>query len=131
MTEDELAESGPRPYWLPPEVDAILLPSELKVAIVDILQPAYQKLVLQVSDPLEKALGVSAVHLLWLVLAGQVELGKRMLGTTGTRGRTEPCWELIDRHLRVTHAQAKFTDLLHRMKTYKEKLDPLTALGRE
>ena len=69
-------DSTPRPYWIPPGVDFGRLPEQVRAAILGIINPAYQELVLGARDGLPKAAGVTLVSLLWLEILDQVELGQ-------------------------------------------------------
>ncbi|NQT13007.1 MAG: hypothetical protein HQ582_09685, partial [Planctomycetes bacterium] len=45
---------APTPVWAPDGVDLKFLPDEVRRAAAEVVQPAYEKLVLDVDDPLEK-----------------------------------------------------------------------------
>jgi hypothetical protein len=50
------------------------LPKELRLAIMEIVNPAYQELVLEAAAALARSAGTTLVHLLWLELLQQLEL---------------------------------------------------------
>ena len=52
--------------WTPPGVDIDSFPPEVQTAIIEIVNPIYEQLVLQARDSLEKSTGMTAVYLLWL-----------------------------------------------------------------
>src|SRR6516164_4810706 len=72
---DAATRAPSRPYWLPEDTEFAALPRPLQVAITEILYPAYKQLVLGAADPLERATAATFVHLLWLELLQQLELG--------------------------------------------------------
>jgi hypothetical protein len=62
------APAPARPLWLPPGVTFESLPKSVQQAVLDILNPVYQELVLKASDPLERGQGLSYCNLLFLEL---------------------------------------------------------------
>ena len=64
---------GPRPPWLEfDQVDLTFLPAEAYRMIGLIIEPAWRDLVLRARGPVERAVGLSMVHLLWLEILIQV-----------------------------------------------------------
>ena len=64
-----------QPLWLPPGTTFALLPKPVQQAIIDILNPAYQKYVLEAGDALERGQGLSYLagatgipHGLWAIV---------------------------------------------------------------
>jgi hypothetical protein len=111
---------GGRPFWVPTGVKFDALPKSLQGAITEILTPAYHELVLEAPNPLEKATGLTFVHLLWLELVEQHELGRAM-GPLLARGEgsTAHC-QAIARHVRLVGAKEKFGKFLLRVKDLGE-----------
>jgi len=61
-----------KPFWMPPGVTLDNLSEELRAAILGVLTPAYQKLVVAARPGLEQSTGMTVVHLLWLeILPGR------------------------------------------------------------
>ena len=118
-TSDTTA-STPRPFFVPSGVNFDELPENLKVAIAGVIGPAYDRLVLQAEDGLEKSSGVTFIHLLWLEVLDQLELAQgleksRHLETSEERSKQ------IDRHLRVVGAKSKISHFLFRLKEFRRK----------
>jgi hypothetical protein len=71
-------EEGPRvpdrPLWMPEGVDLKRLPVEIRQAAEEIVQPAYEQLVLHVAPGWDQSLGASIVHLLWLEILDQFDI---------------------------------------------------------
>jgi len=57
-----------RPLWVPAGLNLDALAPELQRGISDIVNPAYQELVLLAQTAIERASGVTFVHLLYLEL---------------------------------------------------------------
>lgn len=110
----------PRPFFVPSGVNFDELPEELKVAILDIINPAYRRLVLKAEDGLEKSGGITVIHLLRLEILDQLELTQgleksRHLEASEERGKR------IERHLRVVGAKSKVSNFLFRLKEFRRK----------
>jgi hypothetical protein len=112
---------GKRPFWLPASVKFDTLPKPLQAAILEILNPAYQELILEAPTPLEKATGLTFVHLLWLELVEQYDLGQAMGPLVARGGSTAKKQKAIGRHLRLTGAKEKFGKFLLRVRTLQHK----------
>jgi hypothetical protein len=111
----------PRPYWIPPGVDFERLPEQVRAAMLGVINPAYQELVLGAQDGLQKAAGVTLISLLWLEVLDQVELGQDLTDPRSI-GTSSPAREqLISRHLRLAGATIKASGFLLRLAEFREK----------
>ena len=114
----------PRPYWIPPDLDLASLPRAFQLSISEILNPAYQELVLEAQDALERATGVSFVHLLWLELLDQFALAKDVSSTLkSTTSISDDRLRSIDRLLRLVGAKQKAASFLVRLKNMRQSGD--------
>ncbi len=84
MTTNEREPPSPDPLWIPPGLKFDSLPPALQKAIVEIVNRAYRELVLEAQTSLEQAMGLSFVHILWLELIEELEIGADIF-----RGRLE------------------------------------------
>lgn len=115
-----------RPYWIPAGVSYETLPEELKAAIVGLVNPAYRALVLKAEEGLQQSTGVTVVHLLWLEILDQIELGTDFNnGVPDPEARRER-EALIARLLRTVGAKNKTTNLLLRLYEFRQKWGSLT-----
>jgi hypothetical protein len=119
QTSDANADP-PRPFFIPGGVDFEKLPEELRAAIRGVIDPAYRRLVQGARDGLEKSLGVTAVHLLWLEVLDQFELAAGLDGKLHPAASEERC-QLIDRHIRVIGAKTKASQFLLRLHEFRRK----------
>ena len=107
-----------------------LLPEGLRLAITEILTPAYRELVLEASTALERATGATFVHLLWVELNEQFNLGRTFPGAELLNGKAVDRQATIDRLLRLVGAKQKAANFLHRIKEWRLKpRDPLQGIG--
>ena len=121
--------AGPRPYWLPPDTDADALPEELRLAIAEILTPAYRELVLEPPTALERATGVTFVYLLWVELLEQCDMG-HTIPATAMNGQAVNRQAALDRLLRVIGAKQKAANFLQRIKEWRARpRNPLIGIG--
>lgn len=73
-TETAFPADQPLPPWAEADVTFRKLSTPQQRAIVHIVSPLYQHLVLQPQDPVERSCGVSVIHLIWSELLKQCEL---------------------------------------------------------
>jgi len=93
---------SPRPCFLPDGVDFDALPENLRLAVQEILGPAYRELVLGASDVLERAGAVTFVHLMWLEILDEIGLGEHIVAGLPAAGRASRFAEPIGRGVRRT-----------------------------
>jgi hypothetical protein len=120
------------PYWVPQGVQLADMPHALTTAIADVVNPTYRELVLEASSALERSTGLSVVYLLWMEIIDHLELH------VPVDCRTDPVGLLADRrartlehHLRLVHAKLKATELLIRLKEFKQQWDPAVRNRRD
>ena len=109
-----------RPRWAPAGVDFHALPAEAQEAVVEILEPAYHQLVRDAADPLEKSTGLTVVHLMWLEILDQLDLGEGYIRDPFIRslGNRE---NLIARHLQIIEAKVKASAVLVRLREFRKE----------
>ena len=75
---DAASPADSRPYWLPGDLDIDALPEGLRLAISQILTPAYEELVLAAPNALERATGAAILdhH---LILSGVCRICQQSL----------------------------------------------------
>jgi hypothetical protein len=120
-TSDDTAIEDSRPFWIPAGVDLDSLPEELQVAIAGIVNPAYRELVLCAEPGLEQSTGLTVVHLLWLEILDQVQLGQGVIETRPGQDEQNQRESLIAQHLRTVGAKNKTTNLLLRLREFRRK----------
>jgi hypothetical protein len=112
-----------RPFWIPDTVRFDALPEAVRAAIIEIVNPAYQELVLEATGALEKAAGLSFVHTLWLEIVEQYEIGKGMAHMLPRGESSVTHRDAIGRHLRLLGAKEKFGKFLLQIQAVREKCD--------
>lgn len=119
---------GPRPLWIPPGLKFDELSPALQIGVTDILNPVYSELVLEAEDPLEKSCALTFVHLLWLELIEQIDLGQDMEPTLRARQGTEPHEDKVLRHLRLLKHKDKAARFLFDVRRFHERIGKSDAL---
>ena len=115
------AKSPPAPLWVPSNVDLKLVPDEIRQAIIQIVQPVYERFVIASDDPLEKSLGVTVTHLLWLEILQQADLKREYSEITAVLGTQKDHGRDIDQHLRIIESKVKVGYLLTRIRELRHR----------
>ena len=111
----------PRPFWIPAGVDFDSLSAELRAAIMGVVNPAYQSLVLEAPAGLEQSTGLTIVHLLWLEVLDQIELGQGFEIGEDDPDASEKRNAIIARYLRKVGAKNKASNFLLRLHEFRQK----------
>ena len=111
-----------KPFWLPPGVILDELSVELQAAIFGVLTPAYEKLVVAARPGLEQSAGVTIVHLLWLEILQQTELGRDLTESGQEPDRLQNHEASIARMLRLAGSKMEASDFLLRLHSHRRKL---------
>lgn len=110
------------PAWIPEDVDFHNMPAPVRQAVADIVEPAYRRLVAEAEDPLERSVGMTIVHLMWLEILEQHEVMQDYLKTSILDLRQDRC-PMIDQHLRTLHAKVKVGYFLSRLRELRGPSD--------
>ncbi len=110
----------PRPRWVPAGIDFHLLPRETQTAIVEILNPVFEELVLHADGGLEKSTGLTILHLAWLELLDQLQLGQGACDDAFIQKLTDRD-ALVARHLQLVDAKVKASYVLVRLREYRHE----------
>jgi hypothetical protein len=105
----------------------------LQLAITEIINPAYEELVLGARTALERCSGLTYVHLCWIEVIEQIDMAKEQ-GKALPRGETRGAngWRLHD-HLRLVAQKDKVAKFLLELERFREKAgdkDPLRRVPR-
>jgi hypothetical protein len=109
-------EIPPRPYFLPADLVWEELPENVRVALVTIVNPAYDELVIHAASILERSAGASLVFLLAEEVLQQFELGNSMFSGAGNTAARQ---QSMDRYLRLISAKQKIANYLERVKAVR------------
>lgn len=115
---------GARPLFIPPGVDWEALPEELQQAISALVNPAYQNLVLEARSGLEQSTGLTLVHLLWLEILDQIQLGQLLLAADSADSAdcgAESRARAIAQHLKLVQAKLKAGSFVLRLEEFEQK----------
>jgi hypothetical protein len=112
-------EHAGRPLWVPEGVDLEVLPDEVRRAVADVVEPVYERFVLGADDPLEKSLGVTVAHLVWLEVLQQFDMKRHYTKVSAVLGLAEDRQGVIDQHLRIIGSKVKVGYLLARLREFR------------
>jgi hypothetical protein len=118
MTEQTVDVKPPaRPYFIPASVDFDRLPDEVKLAMIEIVGPTYEELVVMPASALERSAGVTLTFLLTVEILEQFELCESMnFSRTAEQDLAAGREKLIARHLRLVSAKQQATNFLTRLR---------------
>jgi hypothetical protein len=87
------------PPWVPDGVAYEMLSQRARAMIAEILEPAYEQLVLRARDALEKITGLTIVHLVWQEILDQMDLARDYEKVGGVLNIVTPAREeVMQRH---------------------------------
>ena len=98
-----------------------MVPAEVRQAVVEVIQPIYERIVLAADDPLEKSLGVTIAHLLWLEVLQQFDLKREYVQYSAVLGLSENRSAMIEQHLRIIYSKVKVGYFLARIRELRQK----------
>ena len=102
---ERTAPPADAPYWLVAGDLWNHLPPAMCQAVVEILTPAYQRLVRDASDELERSAGITLIHLLWLEISEQLNMASVVADRDSILAVINDPDTLIAQHLRLVTAK--------------------------
>jgi hypothetical protein len=137
---DPAAADEADPYWVLPGLELNDWPPALRAEVAAIINPSYRELVLLAKPGLAQSTGITIVHLLWLEILDQIELARAKpaanlesnpLQIVALVSGRESRKETIERHLRFVHAKLKASEVLLRLKEFKNNCRSTSQLVPE
>lgn len=103
-------------------------------AIADLIEPIYRQLVLDAPDALEKSIGISITHLLWLEIISQFDLKRDYTQVEAVLGISMNRDSMIAQQLRLIDSKVRAGYYLMRIHEFRRRLAqqptvPTTALA--
>jgi hypothetical protein len=86
--------------------------------------------ILDASSELERSIGSTLVHLMWLELCGQVQLAGGTADPHSLEAILQNPEEMIERHLHLTTVKCQTAELFMKMRIVNETLERLPAAAR-
>ena len=120
--DDSPADDAALPPWLPVGNRWKELPQAIRQAVPRVIAPAYRQFVLDAPDELQRSVGLSLVHLLWLEVCGQIHLAEIAADPTSLAAVLHNSEEMIDRHLNLVTTKSQTTELLVKLRVVTEAL---------
>ncbi|MEN6458961.1 MAG: hypothetical protein ABFC63_08515 [Thermoguttaceae bacterium] len=111
------------PHWLPADHRWQEMPAEVRNAVSGILAPAYRRFVIDAPGELERSIGLTLVHLMWIEICDQakmVVIAADPQSLDAILGRPD---EMIERHLRLATVKCQTAELLLKLQAVHALLD--------
>jgi hypothetical protein len=117
---------GPRdpkqPLWAPEGVDLNFVPIEIQQSINEIIKPIYEQFVVNAADGLERSLGLTLAHLLWLEVLDQFDLKREYTRIDAVLGIAPDRQQQIAQHLRLIDSKVRIGYFLLRLRELRQRL---------
>ena len=110
------------PYWIPRDSGWDMMSDATRQAVTQVLTPAYRQLVLEAGGELERSVGVTLVHLMWLEICTQMPLGLALADVTSVFAVVNYPDSMIARHLNLVGAKCQTAELLTKVQMVGEML---------
>ncbi len=118
------SQHGPDlPYWLPSGDYWDGLPREIRDAVPRVLAPAYRKFVLDAPGELERSLGLTLVHLIWLEVCDHVRMAVATADPLSLAATLNDPDAMIARHLNLITAKCQTAELLVKLRLVTDTLN--------
>ena len=111
------------PYWVPSGTTWQLMPSGVRRAVSQVLSPAYRRFVLDAPGELERSIGLTLVHLMWLEICDQVRLADAAADETSLTAVLSDPTALIGRHLHLAASKCQTAELLVKLRMVCEAFE--------
>jgi hypothetical protein len=110
------------PPWAPAGSDLSHVPDEIRLAVAELIQPFYEEHVGASDDPIERSLGMTVAHLLWLEILEQFDQKRQYTQIESVLGIPGDRQAIIDRHLRLIGTKVRVGEFLLRMRDRRARL---------
>ena len=118
------AERGPDvPHWLPAGTCWEKLPETIREAVSRFVAPAYRRFVLDAQSEIERAIGTTLVHLMWLELCGQVQMAQAAADPESLDALLQNPEEMTERHLRLASVKCQTAELMVKLRVINDALE--------
>ncbi len=117
------------PHWLPAGSRWNEMPEEIREAVSRILAPAYRRFVLDAPGELERSIGLTLVHLMWIEVCDQVKMAVVGANPQSLDAVLSSPESMIERHLRLTTVKCQTAELLLKLRVVSETLQAPPATG--
>jgi hypothetical protein len=131
-SESAAARDPNLPLWLPDACDLERMPVEVRQAVAEIVQPAYAEMVQGAATGMEKSLGASIVHLLWLEILDQYDIKKDYTNNVLTLGMESNRKDAIAQYIRLIDAKLRVGNFMVRLRELllrEKRISPLPLAG--
>ncbi|MBN2580559.1 MAG: hypothetical protein JXB10_16360 [Pirellulales bacterium] len=117
---------GPRdpkqPLWAPEGRDLDFVPIEIQQAADEIIKPIYEQFVVNAPEGLEKSLGLTLCHLLWLEVLDQFDLKREYTRLDAVLGLGKNRESIIAQHIRLIDSKVRIGYFLVRLRELRKRL---------
>jgi len=110
------------PYWVPRGTVWENMPAGVKQAVTQVLKPAYRRLVLDAPSDLERSVGLTLVHLMWLEVFNPVQLAEATADPHSLAAIQSSPERMTDRYMQLATAKCQAAEALVKLRMVADAL---------
>ncbi len=115
------------PYWVPDGKAWQDLPDGIRQAVSRVLTPAYRRFVLDAPGELERSVGLTLVHLMWLEVCDQVRMAEAAADPSSLTAILGDPEAMMGHHLHLAASKFRAAELLVKLRMVREAFEPPPA----
>jgi hypothetical protein len=110
------------PHWIPSGRRWDEMPENIRQTVSRLLAPAYRRFVLDAPGELERSMGLTLVHLMWLEVCDQAKMAVVGADPQSLDAVLNSPEDMLDRHLRLTAVKCQTAELLMKLRMLGDML---------
>ncbi len=130
-TKASAEEAGSHPLWALDDAALDDVPDEVKGAIDDVVRPAYLRFVVETHDPIERSLGMTLVHLMWLEVLQQHHAQTEYRTFNCMLGLPDGGYEQMNQQLRLLQGKVRLGQFLVKLQEARERSEARRSAGSD
>ncbi len=117
------------PYWVPTGENWQNLPDGVKRAVSQVLAPAYRRFVLDVAGEIERSIGLTLVHFMWLEVCAQVNLAEAAANPGSLTAVLGDPNQMMDRYMNLATAKCQTAEFLVKLRLVGDAMKRSTVIA--
>jgi len=119
----ELEKPSPVPAWVPDGTDLEYVPDRVKQSMREIVQPLYDRLVVEARHPLDRSLGMTLAHMTWLEILDEEDHRREYTEILSVLKLAQNRESKIQHHVRMLEAKIRVGKFLLQLEETRRRWD--------